>query len=123
LKSDELLAAAEATSIAEGIDEWHGLMKVLLKHLSVLPIPSEIQSSLETAEAYWSGDRPLNTEDLESAKSRTWDYVHSFPGRTDLKTQEGRTARDLLCVTEPDGDIEMQSMTADWFAAMIWNES
>ena len=58
MKSDELLAAAEATSIAEGIDEWHGLMKVLLKHLSVLPIPSEIQSSLETAEAYWSGDPP-----------------------------------------------------------------
>lgn len=123
MKSVELLATAEATSIAEGIDEWHGLMRVLLEHLSVLPIPPEIQSSVETAEAYWSGDGILSAKDLESAKSRTWDYVHSFPGRTDLETQEGRTARALLCVTEPDGDVEMRSMTADWFAAMIWNES
>ena len=123
MKSVELLAAAEAISIAEGIDEFHGLMKVLLKHLSVLPIPSEIQSSLRTAEAYWSGAGTINAEDLESARLNTWKYLDSFPTGADLKSREGRTARALLCVTQPGGDIEVRSMKADWFAAMIWNES
>lgn len=123
MKGTELLAAAEAISIAESIDEWHGLMKVLLKCLSVLPIPLEIQSSLRTAEVYWSDDSTLSTGDLEAAKLGTWDYLDSFPAGADLKSREGRTARALLCVTEPGGDIEMRSMTADWFAAMIWNES
>ncbi|VXC66864.1 hypothetical protein ARTHRO9V_90194 [Arthrobacter sp. 9V] len=123
MKNVELLAAAEAISIAEGIDQWHGLMKLLLQHLSVLPIPSEIQSPLRIAEAYWRGDSAVSADDLESAKSETWDYLHLFPRGADLKTPEGRTARALLCVLEPDGDIEMRSMTADWFAAMIWNEA
>ncbi|VXB67233.1 conserved hypothetical protein [Arthrobacter sp. 9V] len=119
----ELQAVAKAISITEGIDEWHGLMKVLLQHLSVLPIPAEIQSSLRTAEAYWSGDSTFNANDLERARSKTWEYLDSFAEGADLKTREGRTARALLCVTEPDGDIETRSMKADWFAAMIWNET
>ncbi|MEQ4566865.1 hypothetical protein [Paenarthrobacter sp. CAP02] len=123
MNSVELLAAAKATSITEDIDEWHGLMKVLLQHLSVLPIPPEIESFLQTAQAYWNGDNALSADDLEGAKLGTWDYLDSFPKGFDLKTREGRTARALLCVTEPEGDIEMRSMTADWFAAMIWNES
>lgn len=123
MKSTELLAVAEAISIAEGIDELHGLMKVLLKHLSVLPIPPEIQSSLRTADAYWNGDSTVNVDDLEAARLNTWEYLDSFPTGVDLKTRAGRTARALLCVTQPDGDIEMRSMKAEWFAAMIWNES
>jgi len=123
LKSDELLAAAEATSIAEGIDEWHGLMKVLLKHLSALPIPQEIQSSLQTAESYWNGDGTVDANDLETARLNAWEYLDKFPTGADLKSREGRTARALLCVTQPDGDIEIRSLKAEWFAAMIWNES
>ncbi|MBT2585346.1 hypothetical protein [Arthrobacter sp. ISL-95] len=123
MKNVELLAAAEAISRTEGIDEWHGLMKLLLQHLSALPIPQEIQSSLRTAEAYWNCDGTVSAEDLESAKVETWHYLHSFPRGTDLESREGRTARALLCVLEPEGDIEVRSMTADWFAAMIWNES
>ncbi|MFW0774899.1 hypothetical protein ACLRGI_17205 [Paenarthrobacter nitroguajacolicus] len=123
MKNVEILAAAEAISSAEGIDEWRGLMKLLLQHLSVLPIPPEIQSPLRTAEAYWSGSSAVNADDLEQAKSKTWEYLDSFPRGADLETREGRIARALLCVTEPDGDLEAQSMTADWFAAMIWNES
>ncbi|MDP9937235.1 hypothetical protein ACIPY0_07365 [Paenarthrobacter nicotinovorans] len=123
MDSEELLAAAEAISIAEGIDEFHGLMKVLLNHLSVLPIPPEIQSSLRTADAYWNGDSTVNANDLESARLNTWEYLDSFPTGADLKSREGRTARALLCVTQPDGDIEIRSMKAEWFAAMIWNES
>ena len=123
MKSTELLAVAEAISISEGIDELHGLMKVLLKHLSVLTIPPEIQSSLRTADAYWNGDSTVNVDDLEAARLNTWEYLDSFPTGVDLKTRAGRTARALLCVTQPDGDIEMRSMKAEWFAAMIWNES
>lgn len=123
MNSGALLAAAEAISIAERIDEFHGLMKVLQQQLSVLPIPLEIQSSLRTAEAYWNGDGTVNADDLESARFNTWDYLDGFPTGADLKTREGRTARALLCVTQPDGDVEMRSMKAKWFAAMIWNES
>jgi hypothetical protein len=32
---------------------------------------------------------------------------------------EDRVLRAVLCVLEPEGDEEMASMSAEWFAAMV----
>ncbi|MDI2033399.1 hypothetical protein PJL15_00495 [Paenarthrobacter nitroguajacolicus] len=51
----------------------------MLQQLTVLFIPPDIQSSLQTAEAYWRGDKTVTADDLESARFNTWEYLDSFP--------------------------------------------
>ena len=90
-------------------------MRVLLMRLEGMALPEPLQPVLAHATRHWEG-YPQNWLGLNE---EVWGFINTVgPRGTDLGKPEGRPARALLCVLQPDGDEEARSMTADWFAAM-----
>jgi hypothetical protein len=115
-----LLGAADEIVWAEGTDEWSALMTVFLQYLEELPTPQPLRPILSTASRYWTSEA-LDAEVLEAAKAECWTFLKTFKFGQDVVSPEGRYARALLCVLDPeDYDGEMRD-TAEWFAAMVWN--
>lgn len=111
----DYLRAASLLSTSEGLDSWTALMRVLVAHLRKMDLPESLLPALTSAESHWSG----NPVDLIETKVWVWRYIRTkAPEGDDLSTPAGRAARALLCVLEPLGDDEDESMTADWFASM-----
>jgi hypothetical protein len=121
LNSDDLTRAADNLSRTRDVDEWRALMLVLLSHLRELSLPALVQPAFDVAVTYW--DVPGGEGDLFTAKVSCYAFLKQFPSGRDLGSPDGRKVRALLCVVEPGGDVEARSMTADWFAAMLWGEN
>lgn len=101
---------------AEGFEPWTALMRVLLVRLEEIELPAALESARQDAAQHWSG----NPTDLLRLKVAVWEYIHAnWASGTELASSEGRSARALLCVLEPDGDDEAYSMSAEWFAEMV----
>jgi hypothetical protein len=92
-------------------------MRVLLSELESLNLNADLEQLLEVAREHWLEDRGTAAE-LLLAKKACWRFIDSI-GDGGLTSSEGRKARALLCVLEPMGDIEAQSMTAEWFDDML----
>ncbi|MCL3862099.1 hypothetical protein [Actinotalea sp. K2] len=115
MNGQDYLHAATRLETAEGLDPWTALMRVLVGRLQGMDLPAPLQPALDQAASHWSGHPGV----LPELKTEVWRYIEAMgPSGADLTTPEGRTARALLCVLEPDGDDEARSMTAEWFAAM-----
>lgn len=109
------LRAAGRLELAEGLDPWTALMRVLVARLQGMAVPAPLATALARAADHWSG----HPGDLVEEKVRVWIYIEAMqPSGAELLTPEGRAARALLCVLEPSGDDEARSMTAEWFAAV-----
>jgi hypothetical protein len=116
MKGQDYLQSASRIEKSEGLDPWTALMRVLVTRLQGAHLPVQLQPVLALAEHHWF-QSPI---DLTNAKFEVWQYVEGIQLQgADLATPEGRTARALLCVLEPTGDVEARSMTAEWFAAMV----
>jgi hypothetical protein len=120
LNSADLTRAADSLSGVRDVDEWRALMLILVRHLRALSLPAPVQPALDVAVTYW--DVPGGEGDLSTAKDSCWAFLEQFQSGQDLASPDGRHVRALLCVLEPGGDEESRSMTADWFAAMLWGE-
>jgi hypothetical protein len=114
------LRAAARLAESEGFDQWTALMHVFLPRLREIEWPPELQQALEVAERHWAGE----PQDLEGARVEVWNFIRrTFPLRDEVAFPEGRAARGLLGVFWPDGTLEEESSYAEWFAAMIDNET
>jgi hypothetical protein len=89
-------------------------MRVLLDHIPPGKIPPELLTVLRTAKAHWGGQPQV----LVEAKEECWSYLERWAPGDELTSPTGRFVRALLCLLEPEGDFEAQSMTAEWFARM-----
>ncbi|MGN8246300.1 hypothetical protein ACTHAM_003439 [Cellulomonas soli] len=115
MTGQDYLHAASRLATAGRLDPWTALMRVLVARLQEMDLPAPLQPALDQAASHWSG----GPDALLEVKVGVWRYFEAIgPSDAGLATPEGRTARALLCVLEPAGDDEAQSMTAEWFAAM-----
>lgn len=115
MNGQDYLHAAGRLERTEGLDPWTALMRVLVARLQGMDLPTPLHPALVHAASHWSGQ----PGDLLEDKGAVWRYIKAIqPSGADVATPEGRAARALLCVLEPDGDDEARSMTAEWFAAM-----
>ena len=115
MNGQDYLDAAGRLERTEDLDPWTALMRVLVARLQGMDLATSLQPALVEAASHWSGQPGALLEE----KGAVWRYIKAIqPSGADLATPEGRTARALLCVLEPDGDDEARSMTAEWFAAM-----
>jgi hypothetical protein len=109
-------AAARRLEKAEGLPRWTALMRVFLVRLEEIELPAALESARHDAAQHWSG----NPTDLVRLKVAVWEYIHAnWASGTELASSQGRSARALLCVLEPDGAQEAYSMSAEWFAEMV----
>lgn len=116
MNAGDYLRASAGLQAATGLDPWTALMRVLVLRLKDKTLPEPVQMALDDAAKHWL-ERP---GDLSKAKAEVWRYIDALGSSgSDLETPEGRAARAVLCVLEPTGDEEAQSMTADWFASMV----
>ena len=112
----DYLAAARRVEKSGGIEPWTALMRVLVAKLQGIELPSVLDSALQQAACHWSG----NSIDLPRLKVEVWTYIRAnWASGAELASAEGRLARALLCVLEPEGDEEAYSMRAEWFAEMV----
>ncbi|MCP2048969.1 UNVERIFIED_ORG: hypothetical protein J3D58_003041 [Paenarthrobacter nicotinovorans] len=114
-----LLGAADEIVWAEGTDEWRAPMTVFLRYLNEVPAPQALRAVLTVANNYWTSV-PQEAEILEAAKVECWTFLETFKGH-DVSKPEGRYARALLCVLDPEDNYGEMRDTAEWFAAMVWN--
>jgi hypothetical protein len=116
VSGQDYLDAADILARERSLDPWSALMRVLLDSLRSLRLPAELAPLLAQAELYWAG----GAVDLLQVKCSVWDLVNSrYPRDSEMPSPNSRAARALLCVLEPIGDVEMLSMTAEWFASMV----
>lgn len=109
-------AAARGLEKSDGLEPWTALMRVLLVRLEEIELPAALESARQDATQHWSG-RPT---DLPRLKVDVWAYIDArWVSGTEVASSEGRSARALLCMLEPDGDEEAYSMTIEWFAEMV----
>lgn len=110
------LRSALRLQATEGLDPWTALMRVLLSRLRTIDLPEALLPALAQADRHWNGQ----PGDLMTSKLEVWGYIDVIgPGGADLGMPEGKVARALLCVLEPEGDDEAQSDFAEWFALML----
>lgn len=110
------LRSALLLQATEGLDPWTALMRVLLARLRTIDLREALLPALAQADRHWNGQ----PGDLMASKLEVWGYIDVIgPGGADLDMPEGRVARALLCVLEPEGDDEAQSDFAEWFALML----
>lgn len=110
------LRSALLLQATEGLDPWTALMRVLLARLRTIDLPGALLPALVQADRHWNGQ----PGDLMASKLEVWGFIDVIgPGGVDLDMPEGRVARALLCVLEPEGDDEAQSDIAEWFTLML----
>jgi hypothetical protein len=119
----DLIEEAERIQLETRHDPWRSLMIVLLHHLQSVQLPEVAESAVEVAARVWERGGDADRSSLLPAKKRCWAYLDSLKPTPDLATQAGRRTRAVLCVLEASGDDETRSMTADWFASMMWGDS
>jgi hypothetical protein len=88
-------------------------MHVLLAELESVNLEADLLPLRDIARRRWI-EGVGTPADLLAAKAACWEFIDSLGGEG-LSSTAGRQARALLCVLEPGGDLEVQSMTADWF--------
>jgi hypothetical protein len=97
------------------LDPWIALMRTLAATLNSMPVPTALQPILAQAANHWNGV----PADLVEQKALVWQFIEAIgPAGSDLALADGRLARALLCILEPEGDAAARSDTAEWFAAM-----
>lgn len=117
MNASEYLRSAQVLELAEGIDSWTALMRVLSNRLDGLVMPEELRPIRDRARRYWEC---RERADLHEAKVATWTYIGGLASSaTGLGSPDDRAARALLCLLEPGGSDEARSMTAEWFAGMV----
>jgi hypothetical protein len=95
-------------------------MLVLLDRLKAVEFDEELLPCYRTAQEYWT--RHQGSElDLAAAKKNCWAYLARIGTPDDLILESGRRARALLSVLEPRGDERTASLTAEWFADMLYS--
>lgn len=95
-------------------------MRVLVARLQDVDLPEPLRPTLVQVTAHWAGQ----AGDLRGENVRVWQYIKAtYPSGADVATRDGRAARALLCVLQPEGNDEARSMTAEWFAAMTNDQS
>jgi hypothetical protein len=121
LKAADLTREANDLSRTRDVDAWRALMLVLVSYLRELNLPGLVQPAFTVAMTYW--DVPGGEGDLSTAKESCWAFLEQFESGQDLASPDGRHVRALLCVLEPGGDEESRSMTAEWFAEMLSDDT
>ncbi len=118
VSSQDILAEARSVARESGTSSWVGLMRVLTDQLERFPLPADVLPAFAAAQTHWNGEDD-DVSPLSTAKELVWNYLGRYPTGEDVKHEDGRLARALLCVLEPDGDAEAASLTAEWYADMV----
>lgn len=115
----ELVRRATVLGGAQVDARWRALMRLMLDLLLGLPLTGVGAEALRVADAFWN-DRGGSAAQLLASKGECWAYLRRKNGSTAMADDdEDRLLRAVLCVLEPEGDEEMASMSAEWFAAML----
>lgn len=114
---DAVLVRAAERADRDGVDSWTALMRVLLDSLADLELPGDLIEARTVASSYWVHD-DRSVSRLSDAKAAVWEWLDQRPV-LGLREDSTRKARALLCVLEPGGNDEAESMTAEWFCQML----
>lgn len=123
MDSRDILADVELVTIAERVDRWTALMRVLIGHLEHLEAPPQLESLLNVAATYWSSATSQDDRDpkiLEDLKVQCWTFLDTVPSHSHLEDSDTAFGRALLCVLEPAGSDDALADYAEWFATFVW---